>query len=57
MKNLEFTEKEITYLLISLRKYEEKLIMDESEDMEDAATDLLFVQSLITKLKAAKSQP
>lgn len=55
MKSIDFTQKEITYLLISLRKYEEKLISDESEEMEDAATDLLFVQSLIAKLKAAKS--
>ena len=54
MKSLDFTDKEITYLLISLRKYEERLLADESEDMEDATTDLLFIQSLIAKLKAAK---
>jgi len=55
MKSLDFTDKELTYLLISLRKYEEKLLTDESEDMEDTTTDLLFIQSLISKLKAAKS--
>lgn len=54
MKSLDFTDKEITYLLISLRKYEERLLAEESEDMEDATTDLLFIQSLIAKLKAAK---
>ena len=55
MKNLDFTDRELTYILISLRKYEEKMLSDEAEDMEDTATDLLFVQSLISKLKAARS--
>jgi len=55
MKNLDFTDKEITYLLISLRKYEDNLLAIESEDLEDTTTDLLFIQSLITKLKASKS--
>jgi hypothetical protein len=55
MKSLDFTDKELMYLLISLRKYEEKMLTDESEDMEDTTTDLLFTQSLISKLKAAKS--
>jgi hypothetical protein len=54
MKNIEVTEKEITYLLISLRKYEESLLNSATEEMEDATTDLLFIQSLITKLKAVK---
>jgi hypothetical protein len=54
MKNIEVTAKEITYLLISLRKYEESLLNSDTEEMEDATTDLLFIQSLITKLKAVK---
>ena len=55
MKNVEFSDKEITYLLVALRKYEEQLLEEESEDMEDSATDLIFVQSLATKLKAIKA--
>jgi hypothetical protein len=55
MKNLEFSEKEMTYLLISLKHYERKLRSDENEDMEDAATDLLFIESLIAKIKEAKA--
>jgi hypothetical protein len=54
MKNIEVTAKEITYLLISLRKYEQSLLNSDTEEMEDATTDLLFIQSLITKLKAVK---
>ena len=56
MKSMEFTDKELAYLLLSLRKYEEKLLADEAEDMEDTVTDLLSVQSLISKLNAAKSR-
>lgn len=55
MKSLDLTDKEITYLLVSLRRYEENLLTIESEDLEDTSTDLLFVQSLIGKLKASKS--
>lgn len=55
MKSIEVTEKELTYLLISLRKYEEKLLASDEEEMEDTLTDLLFVQSLIAKLKQAKA--
>lgn len=54
MINVEFSAKELTYLLLSLRKYEQALLEQEGEDMEDAATDLIFVQSLSSKLKAAK---
>ena len=56
MQSLEFTAKEIAYLLISLGKYEEQLLASETEDMEDAAMDLIFVQALIRKLKEARSQ-
>ena len=56
MQSLEFTAKEMAYLLISLRKYEEQLLSSETEDMEDAAMDLIFVQALIRKLKEAKSK-
>lgn len=56
LKSMEFTDEELAYLLISLRKYEEKPLADEAEDMEDTVTDLLSIQSLISKLKAAKSR-
>ena len=56
MKTIEFSMQEITYLLLSLRNYEKKLLADKSEDLEDAATDLIFVQSLMKKLNAAKAQ-
>jgi hypothetical protein len=55
MTGLELTEKEITYLLIALRRYEKELITEGDEDMEDAATDLIFVQSLISKLRLVKT--
>jgi hypothetical protein len=54
MANLEFSSKEITYLLLSLNQYEQALLEQEGEEMEDAATDLIFIQSLSKKLKAAK---
>ena len=56
LKSMEFTDKELAHLLIPLRKYEEKPLADEAEDMEDTVTDLLSVQSLISELKAAKSR-
>jgi hypothetical protein len=54
MINVELSAKELAYLLLSLRKYEQALLEQEGEDMEDAAMDLIFVQSLSAKLKAAK---
>jgi hypothetical protein len=55
MKSIEFTDKEITYLLVALRKYEEQLLASDGEEMEDAAVDLVFAQSLSKKLRLAKS--
>lgn len=59
LKSMEFTDKELAHLLIPLRKYEEKPLADEAEDMEDmedTVTDLLSAQSLISELEAAKSR-
>lgn len=56
LKSMEFTDKELAHLLIPLRKYEEKPLADEAEDMEDTVTDLLSAQSLISEWKAAKSR-
>lgn len=56
MINVELSGKELTYLLLSLQRYEQALLEQEGEDMENAATDLIFVQSLSSKLKAASFQ-
>ena len=53
----QLSDKEITYTLIALRRYEKALQEEEGEDMEDAATDLIIVQGLISKLSAAKRNP
>ncbi|HEY0684005.1 MAG TPA: hypothetical protein VGD45_16865 [Steroidobacter sp.] len=54
MKAIELSEKEITYTLIALRRYEKALLEQDDEEMGDTLTDLLMVQSLIKKLSAAK---
>ena len=56
MNTVEFTDKELTYVLLSLKRYESQLLASTDEDMEDAATDLLFVQSLQKKLKSAQTR-
>ncbi|WLI90921.1 hypothetical protein Q4S45_07335 [Massilia sp. R2A-15] len=50
---LNFTDTEVAYLLISLKRYEAQLLSSEDEDMEDGVTDLLFVQALQKKLQGA----
>lgn len=54
MKTLELTDKELTYLLLALKHYEAELLSRDEEDMEDAVTDLLFVQSLRKKVTTVK---
>lgn len=54
MHAIELTDKEVTYLLLALKRYEAQLLAAEDEDLEDATTDLLFVQSLRAKLAAAR---
>lgn len=54
MTKLEFTDREMTYLLVVLRKYEESLLASEDEEAGDSVPDLLIVQALRKKLKAAK---
>lgn len=54
---LELSDRELTYLLIALRKHEKVLRDIEDEDeMPQAHDDLLMIQYLIDKLKAAKVQ-
>ncbi|CAH0173554.1 hypothetical protein SRABI118_01055 [Massilia sp. Bi118] len=55
MKTLDLTDKEISYLILSLKRHEKALLEAEQEDMEDSVTDLLFVQGLQKKLQALKS--
>jgi hypothetical protein len=55
MKAVEFTDREIAYLLLSLKRYEAHLLASEGEDMEDATNDLLFVQALAKKLRSVQS--
>lgn len=53
----EFTEKELSYLLAALRKYEEALFAADSDEMGDALGDLISVQALAARLKALKAAP
>lgn len=55
MTSLTFTDKEITYLLLSIKRYETQLLEADEEDMEDSVTDLLFIQALRKKLQEAKN--
>lgn len=54
MTELEFTDREMTYLLVALRKYEESLLALEDVEAGDSVSDLLIVQALRKKIKAAK---
>ena len=54
MKEIQLSEQEITYALIALRRYEQALLAEHGEAMEDTASDLIIVQSLIERLGAAK---
>ena len=55
MKTLEFSDREMTYLLLALRKYEEKLqTRDDDEPMGDDLQDLIIIQALRKKIAAAK---
>lgn len=54
MKAVQLNEKEITYLLIALRRYEQALLAEDGVDMEDALADLIGVQSLLKRLGDSK---
>ncbi|GLQ97838.1 hypothetical protein [Dyella mobilis] len=53
MIHLEVSPKEMAYLLLSLKRYQESLLAQEAEDLGDAATDLIVIQSLAQKLRTA----
>ena len=54
MTKLELSDRETTYLLVALRKYEESLLVIEDEEAGDSITDLLVVQALRKKVNEAK---
>ena len=56
VKTVEMSNKELTYALIALRKYEKELLETEAEPMEDAGNDLIFIQALIERFKEAKAR-
>lgn len=57
VKTVAMSNKELTYTLIALRKYEKELLETMGEPMEDAGNDLIFIQALIDRFKEAKLQP
>jgi hypothetical protein len=57
MINVGFGRKELTYLLIALQSYEEKLLDETGEFMEDAGNDLIFIQAMIRRVIEAKDSP
>ena len=56
MFKLEFNDREMAYLLVALRKYEEALLASDEEEAGDAVTDLLVIQALRRKIKEAKDR-
>ena len=57
LKSVEMNNKELTYALIALRKYETELLEIEAEPMGDAVNDLIFIQALIHRFNEVKSRP
>lgn len=56
-KTLELSEREITYLYLGLKHFEEKLFATMGETVGDEMDDLLMVQWLQKKLVALKDKP
>jgi len=56
MTKLELSDRETTYLLVALRKYEESLLAAEDEEAGDSIADLLVVQALRKKVNEAKGR-
>jgi hypothetical protein len=57
VKTVEMSNKELTYALNALLKYEKELLETEDEPMEDAGNDLIFIQALIARFREAKNRP
>ena len=56
MRSIELSDKEMTYLLLALRKYEEVLSNVSDDEVGDSIGDLLIVQALRKKIKSVKDQ-
>lgn len=50
MHTIDLGDRQLTYLLIALRRYEQALMESGEEEMGDELDDLLMVQDLISKL-------
>ncbi len=50
MHMIELGDRQLTYLLLALRRYEQALMDSEDEALGDELDDLLMVQDLISKL-------
>jgi hypothetical protein len=55
MTTLTFTERELTYLMLSLKVYEARLLEAEGEDFAEGVNDLLIIQPLYKKLEVASA--
>lgn len=55
MIKIEFSNKELTYLLLALKKYERELLSTDDEDMEDSVNDLLIIQGLQIKIASQRN--
>lgn len=53
MTTLSLTERELTYLMLSLKHYETQLLNAEGDEFAEAVNDLLIIQPLYKKLEAA----
>lgn len=56
-RTLDVSERELTYLSLALKHFENKLFADMGEEVSDALDDLLMVQWLQRKLVALKQSP
>ena len=53
--NLSLGPRELKYVLKALKCFEDKLIDESGEDMEDAGNDLLIVQAIAEKIRGASA--
>lgn len=57
MSSIDLSDREISYILLALRKHEEMLLAVSDEDEGDSINDLLIIQALRKKLKSHRQQP
>lgn len=56
MVSVELTKREVTYLVIALRRYREGLLKNVGDEIGDEYDDLLMADHLIQRLQSAESQ-